>query len=264
MITDFKPTSMFLSTGEKTAMYTARYAGTYIGVDSDGLPYSFNGSSFITNLSTDRQTAIDKIAEMAAQSGVPYDTTAEFDLNEIRRISKEEAIERQRQIREHEEAVEREHAENIQKGIFVIGKFTGLTATEIAEIDEDYLRWMASHTPSNTPFGVCVALATEWAKNNPEPTSQFVGAGYGDKVQLTLKLKAVTYFESQFGTQQTLFRFLDEKGNIILCYSSAKAMRELDRGDVVTIQATVKKHEISMYEKPDNNLVTVISRPKVV
>lgn len=262
MITDFKPTSMFLSTGEKTAMYTARYAGTYIGVGSDGLPYSFFGSSFITNLSTDRQTAIDKIAELADQSGVPYDTTADFDLNEIRRISKEEAIERQRQIREHEEAMEREHAENIQKGIFVIGKFTGLTAVEIAEIDEDYLRWMAAHAPSNTPFGVCVALATEWAKNNPEPTSRFVGIA-GDKVKLTLKLKAVTYFESQFGTQ-TLFRFLDEKGNIILCYSSAKAMRDLDRGDVVTIQATVKKHEISMYEKPDNNQVTVISRPKVV
>lgn len=266
MITNFTPTALVLSTGEKVAMYTARFVGTYTAVDSDGRPYDFYGSEYIVNLSTDRQTAIDKLARIAENYGLPYDTTAVYDLNEIRRereamtTAQREAMEAY--AREQEAKRAEEFAEEVKLGLFVVGKYAGLTVEQIAEIDEDYVRWIADHEETKTPFGVGVALAKAWAEANPIPTSDFVGVK-GESIEITAKLNRVVCFDGMYGTQY-LFRFVDTDGNIITCFSKAKAMLELDRGDVVVFKAVVKDHELSYYEDPRNNKVTIVSRPKVL
>lgn len=273
MIIDFRPEYTFISTGEKIAMYTLRVAGTAVLMIC-GERSVINHSYYIRNLSTDREKALSVGAEISGLLGHPFKPNADFDLNEIKRINAEESKERreaiERDIRERTEAAITEYKGDLDEGILLIGKYVGRSVTEVGENDPEYLRWLAGNAEEYSEtdesiyyskFNASALIALKWVRDNPRPTSEWIG-NVGDKIEFTAKLTKIVDINGQFPT--SLFRFVNNEGSVITTYSTAKKMEELHVGDEVTIKATVKRHENSVYEEIDNDKVTIVNRPKVI
>lgn len=271
-IVDFKPEYTVISTGDKTAFYTLRVVGTAIGINANGR-YAFNHSYFIRNLSTDREKALETGTYYSEQLGYPFKPNADFDLNDIKRrrsedlVAEREALERYE--RERTEAAVADYDRDVTAGVLLMGKYADRTIEEVAETDPDYLYWLAreaveyseSETVFYNKFNASALIAKKWADANPRPISNWIGE-VDEKITFTAKLTKIVDINSFYAS--TLFRFVTDQGNIVVMYSTAKKMYELNKGDVVTIQATVKSHDNSMYEDVDNSKVTLVKRPKIL
>jgi hypothetical protein len=93
------------------------------------------------------------------------------------------------------------------------------------------------------------ALAAQRAAENA--ASAFVGA-VGDRLDLTLTCQWVRSFDTQFGTM-TVHGFKDAAGNIVIYKGQSIA----DKGETLTLKATVKAHE-----EREGIKQTIINRPK--
>lgn len=268
MFISFHPKYTFISTGDKTAFYTLREGGD-LTVLVNNVYVTYFHTYHIQNLSTDRDTALTKGNEISEHLGLPFKPNADFDLNEIKRRSHEEAEAHRRAEIEAEEARRTEAAELYEAaktdGLLLVGKYISKTAEEVAEIDPDYLYWMAAEADPEavrfSKFNASALIAKKWADANPLPISEWVGEE-GTKVEFEGRLTKTVDINGMYPT--TLFRFVTEDGNVIIIYSTAKKMNELEAGDTVKILATVKKHDRSFYEPHGNNKVTVLNRPKVL
>ena len=94
------------------------------------------------------------------------------------------------------------------------------------------------------------ALAAQRAAENA--ASAFLGA-VGDRLTLTLTLQWSKSFETQYG-MLTVHGFKDASGNIVIY----KGQRIADKGETLTLKATVKAHE-----DREGTRQTIINRPKV-
>jgi len=95
------------------------------------------------------------------------------------------------------------------------------------------------------------ALAAQRAAENA--SSAFLGA-VGDRLDLTLTCQWSKSFDTQFGTL-TVHGFKDASGNIVIY----KGQRIADKGETLTLKATIKTHEDREGVKQ-----TVINRPKIL
>lgn len=267
MIIDFKPDGVIVSTGELTRMYTLREVGIYTK-QVCGSVGTFRGSYHIKNLSTNKDEANKKAQVYSEATGLPMRSEADFDLEDIRRKSRAEsaALRREQElfrVRKEQEQLQ-EYRQHITNGVLLMGKYVGLNAQETADRDEQYVRWLSREFVADgqhSPFNISAELCNNWVQENPEPTSEWVGS-VGEKYKFTAKLVRKGWTHGMF--QSMMFKFLTTEGNIIVVFSTAKKMVDLDAGKTYTVEGLVKKHEHSYYEPEDNNCVTIISRAKPV
>ena len=108
------------------------------------------------------------------------------------------------------------------------------------------------------------AKKAEWASKDAELNAQreFLGV-VGEKVTLTLTIKKVIVWDSNFGTQY-LYILEDAQQNVVIYKGNAKVFYTDESGEyrklgsTVTVIATVKEHGVRNEVKQ-----TVIQRPKL-
>lgn len=253
-----EPKYTFISTGDKTAMYTLRVM-CLDTVVMFGESHKVLNHYYIQNLSTDKETAEAKAVEMSEAMGLPFKGNADFDLKEIRRTrdaeakEKREAIEAARVQREKEWAEEREQLES--DGVMLIGKYAGQTAAEIAKVDPGYLFWLADQIESGWKMGICAKIAAKYIAETGLEKPGFVGE-VGENLTITLTLNRSGWTSGRFPT----IRFVcsDDMGRQIVFFSTAEKFKALRNGDQFTITGLVKEHSEWCDQKQ-----TIINRPKL-
>ncbi len=258
------PIYTFISTGEKTALYTLRCMYE-VPVVIQGVNRIILKDYHIQNLSNDKATAEEKAEYLSSQIGVPFKGNAEFDLNEIRRRKSEdvqaqrEAVERA--MREAEEKVQAEYVRSMQEGVILCGKYKGMAPSEV--LDTDYLRWMAVQIDLEAPEGlerskwsISCQIVAKWLKDNPVKESNWVGE-VGQKVILSVTLQKVYFIQGQWPT--ILYKGITEEGNIVVFYTVASGFSDLKVGEVFSVTGTIKKLDEHKGVKQ-----TVLNRPKLV
>lgn len=253
----------FISTGEKIAMYTLRvmykchtiYQGQNVYFDQD---------YYEVNLSTDKVKAEKRAVEICNMICIPFKGNAEFELNAIRRQRDEDAKEKREAVERETARIQKEREDEfvrqVTEGVFVIGKYTGKTAAEVAKIDLQYLFYVANESIGSgySKYAVGVKLAKEYIEQNNITKPGFVG-NIGDKVTLELRLDSVNGFWNSYGAKNFVFSCTTNNNESITFFSSAKAFLELKDGQTFVIIGTVKQHDVYR----DWNK-TVIQKPKFV
>lgn len=261
-----KPQYGFFSTGDKTAYYTLRlmYDGWYF---VEGQEIAGRRAYHVQNLSTDRNEALVKANNICSALNIPFDASLYLDLNEIKRINDEaerEAIASQRaEVAKREQTVREQHlAELVKTRMLNFGKYAGRSFDEVSETDPDYVRYIANASLDGKPeFTAGVMMAKVWVAENPLVVSSWIGKE-GDIVESQFKVTKKAWFRGSYG-DSLLTVLMDAVGNIAKVYSTAKAVRELSEGDVITMKATVKKNDWDGY-RGVNDQVSILSKPKVV
>lgn len=258
------PLYTFISTGEKTALYTLRCMYE-LPIVIQGVNRIILKDYHIQNLSNDKAVAEEKAEYLSEQIGVLFKGNAEFDLNEIRRRKSEDvAAEREaveRAIRIAEEKAQVEYVRSMHEGVILCGKYTGMTPAEV--VDTDYLRWMASQVDLEAPEGlerskwaISCQIAAKWLAEHPVKESEWIGE-IGNKVVLTLKLQKVIFIQGQWRT--ILYKCVTEEGDVVTFYTVASGFSDLLVGQQFVVSGTIKKHDEYKESKS-----TVIARPKLV
>ena len=257
------PLYTFISTGEKTALYTLRCMYE-VPVVIQGVNRIILKDYHIQNLSNDKATAEEKAEYLSEQIGVPFKGNAEFDLNDIRRRKSEEvAAEREaveRAVRIAEEKAQAEYVRSMQEGVILCGKYTGMAPAEV--VDTDYLRWMASQIYLEAPEGlerskwsISCQIAAKWLTEHPVKDGEWIGE-VGDKVVLTLKLQKVIFIQGQWPT--IMYKTTTAEGDVVVFYTVAAGFSDLIVGEEFVVSGTIKKHDEYKGIKS-----TIIARPKL-
>lgn len=271
MLLQSTPRRLFISTGDKTAMYTLCAVCDDVELVGD-LYITSTNSHYITNLSTDHDRAIEKAKSLAATRGLPLAINADFDLNEIKRVAAGVRVAaRERKEREKQERIAevvRLEAEAVKGKVFLVGTNAGLTAEEIvAKGEEQYVRWYSGQYVAGkerfSAHDATALVALEWVKNNVPVVSSHIGT-IGEKITVTLTLWNKRHIQGMYST--TVFVGLTTEGNMVSFFSTAQAFVGLDVNDVFTITGTIKDHNTNEYANgydvaPDQ---TIINRPKLV
>lgn len=250
----------FVSYGEQAKMYTLRVLTegfNYVG------PHKFTHRHdyYVQNLSTTRDTAIEKAKAYCVEQGIKYlsSDAANKELEEIRRRSHEE-VERQRQeeLARFEEDRQARYEALIQEvetlGVdnFTFGKYNGSNIMDVIEDDPQYVDYIlkanAESLPIEHPRSVYeVTLNTIYhtvKDNNIELVKPSVSEHIGevkDKITLEVSVKRKAVLHTDFG-MTTLYVFEDVVGNVIVTYYSGSKWRA-SIGDTGTLTATIKGHD---------------------
>lgn len=250
----------FISTGSKIAMYTLRIMYLCEGY-CDGQTFTFEKDYYVVNLSNDKATAESKAQEICDNYGIPFKGNAEFELNEIRRKRDAESKERQEMIEREAERIriEQEAAfeRNVSEGVFIVGKYTGKTAEEVAKTDLAYVFYVAEQKDYSDKFSVNIKIAKNYIEQNNIKKPGFIG-NIGDTVKLNLVLNKVAGFYNMYNVKNFVFTCTEESGATVTFFSSAKKFLELKDGEKFTIEGLVKDHS-----KYNNWNQTVIKKPKM-
>jgi|SRR5579872_936162 len=258
-VVDSKDLYTFISTGDKVAMYTLRVM-CLCRVQVGDSAFNEMRDYYIQNLSNDKATAEAKAAEMSGLMNLEFKGNADFELNEIRRIrdemasEKREAAERAHQERIAEWAAER--AEQIQAGVFIMGKHTGKTAAEVAVEDLGYLFWLAGEVEANGKLGICAKIAANYIQLTGVELPGYIGE-VDQPIEVTATLKRVFWTQSQYPTLMHIATTV--QGNEIVFFSVAQGFKEIEIGQTFTITGTVKEQR----EGWGGTKQTVIGKPKL-
>ena len=130
-----------ISTGDKAGYYTlrafgtrTRYARTERGTVSKGTD---DASVYIRNLSTDKEQAVLSARQYLAEHypEARFSGVVNFDLEDIERISREEAEMRRRE--------EEERIASTDWSVFQTGKYKGASVTTVVAEDKNYADWFS-------------------------------------------------------------------------------------------------------------------------
>jgi len=266
-IVSFEPEYMFISTGELTAMYTARMWGEFEAVDGAGNDLVFHGSEYIQNLSTSWEDAVRKLREMAFDRELPLAMQEEaFPLKTIK--ERESAGKSAAMVAEIERAKEEQRerdlskvAEYITAGILLVGKWQG-SAVEL--VDADYVSKLASMADHLDDSDISRwATTCRICKNHlaKQVKSMWVGNDVGDVVEGVFTLTSAKWLEnSRYPTCMIKGIMRSNDGNVgkAILYTTRKAMVNGVAGQQYNIKAAVVRHDESAYEPSIDNKVTVI------
>lgn len=262
MIIESTPLYGFISTGDKVAMYTLRIMFLHvlqIGRDRG----TIHRPDFIKILSNDKAKAETIAAEICADYGVPFKGNAEFELNEIRRARDEEKAEKLAEIDRifaAKEAKEIEEFErSVQDSVFVVGKYAGKTAAEVAETDILYIDWLNEETvQGRSHFNINIAVAKAYVEEIGGLKYPGHIGSVGDTVELELKLSNVVSFNGAYGTSWC-FTSVTKTGEMVVFFTTAKKFLDLEVGSMFKITGLVRDHK-----KRGNFNQTMINKPKMI
>lgn len=260
MIVESKAIYVYISTGEKTAMYTLRVMCEDKLVIGGETSFTFN-SYYCKNLSNNKELAEEKAEAYAEAMGIPFKGDANFELNEIKRqrdaLAKEkrEALERAYQEKIEKEAAER--AERVVEGIILVGKYEGQTAEMVWKQDKGYIWWLASMTGCQGKLGISADIAAKFIADNKIEQPGYVGI-IGEELETTLTLRRCSWTSGQYPTLMWLCE--DEEGREVVFFSVAKAFKELDIGETFKVKGLVKDQRDGW----NGNKQTILNKPKKV
>lgn len=252
----------FISTGDKVGFYTLRVMEN-VGVYIEGQLRVIKKDFYIQNLSTDKQVAVEKAEKISEEMGLPFYGNAEFDLEEIRRRSAEETKAQkeaqERAIREQEEKIKQEFIAAVGDSVFLTGKYTGRTASDVANVDVGYLFWLASafEEGSHSKFQINAYIAKKFIEENNIKQPGYIGE-VGGEITTTLTLKYSKWTNGQFPT--IMFVANTSFGEEVMFFSVAKKFQALENGNTFSIKGMVKEQRESF----SGNKQTIINKPKMV
>lgn len=181
-------------------------------------PYS-KMEQFITNLSTDFQTAIEKAKKAAGRIPVIID-----------RYGTKSGL-----------------FKAIKAEILTFGKYRGKTLGDIFVEDPQYIVWLANNYSGKSPerseklkYYKDLYFETITKKNLEESTSKFVGK-IGDKITLEADVYSFSITTNQFNNKnQYPCKLIDKDGNKYSTYNIGKLIK---KGDTVKMTAKIKDHK---------------------
>jgi hypothetical protein len=177
-------------------------------------------SHFITNLSTDFKTAVEKAKNATGRIPVVIDRTG--TKAGLFQAAKAE--------------------------ILTFGKHRGKTLGDIFVEDPKYIVWLSnkysggnSETFNRILYYKDLYFETVTKKNLEESTSDYFGK-IGDKVSLELDIYEVRFNVSDYdGKSQVYCKMIDNKGNKFFTYNIGKSVK---KGDTVKLTAKIKDHKL--------------------
>ncbi len=254
----------FVSTGEKTAMYTLKVmCDQLIEINSEGLTKVVRNAHYIQNLSNDKDRASQKGQQLSEEMGLEFRDNADFDLNEIRRN-------REKQSKEEKEAIERAIAEQqafevaeferqIKENLILVGKYKGDTPEEVKEKDMSYLFWMSAQKDAYGPLGVSGKIVDNYLTLNNIHCPDFIGTE-GQELKALVNIKGIYPIDGYYGVQYFFKTIEQDTGATLGFYTTSKKLLEKEIGDVIELTGIVKEHR---YDK-NGIKTTMLSKPKLV
>jgi hypothetical protein len=131
-----------ISTGDKNGFYTLKAYGTrtrHSRDDEGNVSTEIDDASvYIKNLSTDKAQALDSAREYLSKNypSAKFSGVVNFDLDEIARISREQA--------EARRAAEAARVASTDFSVFQGGKYAGRSVTDVLAEDKGYCEWFAN------------------------------------------------------------------------------------------------------------------------
>lgn len=251
----------FISTGDQVAMYTLRIMCRYHGMGASG-PYSYNNPEFVKILSNDKAKAESLAVEISADYGVEFRGNADFELNEIRRqrdaLKAEEIAEVARiQLSREKEAAE-QYDRVMNEGIFISGKYAGQTAMQVADIDLQYVFWLADQASNDKSIhNANAVIAFNYIHDNNVQKPAHVGS-VGDVIEGVVTVLRKSPFEGMYGTSWVM-TCRDSDNNIYSFFTTSRKLLDNEVGSEIKIKATIKEH--SEYGNFPQNMLRA---PKIV
>lgn len=256
---------MSLAIGFTNVYYTlwsVRVDGVY---DDKGYLIGNNiTSTYLKNLSKDKDQAIAKAKELGATDLVP-DNSLKGYKNFTYYQPTEEEKQRKKDLEKQQEL---DRKENI-KTKFIEGKYSGKTFEEVNEIDTEYLWWYFSQLYEEDDYKKDSKLIKsvlrnkfKWIREKDDELrrrNKFENGKYFEEKEKVEVSVEVLYSESWEGKYGTSFKYrLGYETDKELIYLGSKDLG-LKKGDIVTLKGTIKhkQYGTDMYE-------TRIQRVKVV
>ena len=221
-------------------------------------------STYLKNLSKDKDQAIAKAKELGATDLVP-DNSLKGYKNFTYYQPTEEEKQRKKDLEKQQEL---DRKENI-KTKFIEGKYSGKTFEEVNEIDADYLWWYFSQLYEEDDYNKDSKLIKsvlrnkfKWIREKDDELrrrNKFENGKYFEEKEKVEVSVEVLYSESWEGRYGTAFKYrLGYETDKELIYLGSKDLG-LKKGDIVTLKGTIKhkQYGTDMYE-------TRIQRVKVV
>mgnify|MGYP003628169374 CR=1 FL=1 len=219
-------------------------------------------STYLKNLSKDKDQAIAKAKELGATDLVPDDS-----LKGYKNFTYYQPTEEEKQRRKDlEKQQELDRKENI-KTKFIKGKYIGKTFEEVNEIDADYLWWYFTQLigveEEDKLIESVLRNKFEWIREKDDEILRIRkfkdGKHFKEKEKVEISVEVLFDSESWEGRYGTTYKYLlgydtDKE----LTYLGSKDLG-LNKRDIVTLKGTIKhkQHGTDMYE-------TRIQRVKVV
>jgi len=248
----------YISTGDKTKMYTLRHAYTEQRHTREGV-MDIRRDEYCCNLSIDWGKAM---AKAQARVGGGTLRSEEFNLEEIRRRNAEEVEAARIQKQECEDAQRASrveaHLAEVQHCIFPFGKYTGKTFDDVYEYDRSYIQYMGSikiEEADPVPELLKKVLQARYPElfvPLPEANGEYYGE-VGSRETFNAMITARFGFETQFGWT-TVLKMVKDSGELLVYMGSGNV--DGDKGDAVQFTATIKEH--ALY---DGENQTKVQRP---
>lgn len=283
MIIPENQVSAFISYGEKKCMYTL-----WVIYDDSNDASSVQGrrrylrSHYIKNLSTDKESAIEKAVQYASENNIEFVSTTNADalLNEIERRTADELeaerVEIQRKAEEAEKKAIEDRDRQIEENVlifeeqfdscqFTFGKYNGETFEKIMNTDPQYIRFLMDNNPE-APFefptrltDMCINSLYAFVQENGYPKGRFDDSEYvgnpKERIEIKVTVTGKSTFRGFYGLT-TLYKFIDDEGNLLVTFYSGTSWK-LDIDDTAIIVGTVDKHQVY-----DNVKQTTLKRVK--
>lgn len=266
--------SYFISTGAKSMMYTLRVHCLCERV-INGVPYQYTSSYYCFNLSTDKETAIERAARYVADcgGGLPFSPDVDFDLEDIKRANAEEnerrLAEQEAYERSRTEAIAREVAKYETTNTILIGRYAGKTPAEVFELLD--IGWLTYASKLFADDVVDGSKSLGDARSAPalitcrlvraflatvDITSNYIGV-VGDMFDGEVTLSRVNAYQTNYGWNWMYICFYNGF-NVIKFSSTAKGFKDLEIGQKFKMVGTISDH--STYNGQKN---TSINKPKI-
>lgn len=273
---------LFIFIGRDNHFFTLResYLHTYY-IGRNPTPIYEVRYTHLKNLSQNYAEAVEKAHEASRNLGIELCIrgSEKEQLDEIKRITAEEAEQRKRLLEEEnakaeQEALERrirwwnqwvEETLNTLNGKEASPRMVGGAHHNVplAEVPTSYLQWLVYTS------GLCeieevtfnkMAFVAQWIRDNlniPEITeSEWVGE-VGKKIETIVEIDEVRTFTGTYGYTY-FYKLRDEAGNELVWFASRNALQNL-AGSQIRIKGTVKSHGDYKGRKQ-----TILTRVKVI
>jgi hypothetical protein len=250
------PLYTYISTGDKTAMYTLRER-----VDVVTIHGTIPKDRFIAILSNSYDKALSKAVELTMS--LPYSIPLkanQFELNDREKLSESISSFKDTEIVEDYDLIQDKKFEvDVVSGVLLVGKYSNHTIEEVAKNDPDYLYYVSSawdEPVKHSARAVTYAIIKKWVDANPKEES-FFGV-VGEKYVSNVVLKKKSMIQGVYGLSYAL-NFETSTGQRLVTYTTAKKFVELEVGSELSMEFLVHSHDDRSVGK-----VTTIKKGKIV
>lgn len=225
--------NLFISTGALVGFYTLN-----INVVEEGI----SKNTFIKNLSTDKNKALSEALEYSKRFSIPLISDADFDLNEIKRKTREEAeraeFEKIERERIEKETYAKEVLDAVTGKVFIGGKYAGISVSKVFETDPTYILYLAdqyNEKESNCKEKINYRIAHNFCIENNVGKPEYIGVNE-EKIEIEVVLRAVTIKEGIYPS----WKYICTNGiNTIMFNTNSKKFASLNVGDTFKVSGKV-------------------------